>query len=121
MKISFTRFSAVLVLLLQWVAVAMLIRTSDGIEQIYMYFNKSPPDMMIVVIIMTQPQVLALLAAATTLIVVAAEVMLRSAVVRFVTQMVDLSVWTTFAFTGVIIMQTAILKLIEELPSWQRP
>ena len=115
MKISITRFSVVLVLLLQWVAVAMLLRVSNGAEKIFADFSVKLPVMTVVALNLTQPILLAPVAALTTLIVVAVEVLLKSGIARFVVQMVSLSLWMVFAGFCFIAIQIPLVSLIAKL------
>jgi hypothetical protein len=115
MKTSITRYSVVLVLLLQWVAVAMVIRISGGAEKIFADFNVRLPVITVMALNLTQPLLLAPVAAATTLIIVAVEVLLKSTAARFVIQVVDLSLWMVFAGFCLIAIQIPLLNLIAKL------
>jgi hypothetical protein len=115
MKISITRFTVVLVLAIHWLAVAMLIRISFGMEKVFLDFNVELPVMTSLALQLTKPLLIAPVATIMALGVVASEVLLKSGRARFAVQMVDLCFWLIFAGFCTLVIQTPLLNLIEKL------
>jgi hypothetical protein len=115
MKINITRFSAVLVIMVQWLVVVMVWRISSGMEKIFLDFNATLPLAAEATLKLTHPLVLAPAAVATSLAVAIAEAMLKSAAMRFAVQVTDLFVWAVFACFCIVVLQTPLLDIIERL------
>ena len=115
MKVNITRFTAALVLILQWVAVTWAMRIGDSYEKIFADFSVKPPELTAVALKLMQPMLLIPVAIMATLVVVAAEVFLKSIIARFAIQITDLSLWILFTCFCVAVIFPPLFDLISKL------
>jgi hypothetical protein len=115
MKISFTRFSIVPVVVLQWIAAVCLIHLSRSYQHIFADFRVTLPVLSVLALQATQVMVLVPIAVITTAILVASEALLQSAAFRFGIQMIVLSLWLAFACFCFIALELPLLTLVEKL------
>jgi hypothetical protein len=115
MKISSTRFGIVLVLVVQWVAVALVLLVVTKCGRIFADFGATLPVMTVAALNLAQPLLLVPIAVATTLIVVAAEVLLKSENARLIIQMVNLFLWIAFPCFCIVVILFSLFDLIAKL------
>jgi hypothetical protein len=115
MAMRFTRFSAAVVVALQWLALAVVIYIACKNERIFRDFNATLPDSSVIALQAARPIVLVPIAVVTTAIVVAAELLLKSATCRSAVQVTILLLWLAFTCFCLIALELPLLTVIEQL------
>ena len=115
MGVSFTRFSAVVVVALQWIAAIFLMLTGDKYQNIIKDFNATLPSMAVLALQAVKPMVLVPIAVITTAGVVLAEVLLTSAASRIVIQIGVFLFWLAFSGICYFAIILPLFSLIEKL------
>jgi hypothetical protein len=115
MGISFTRFSAAVVVALQWLAVIVMIQVSHKNERIFADFNATLPDTAVIASQATKPLVLVPIALLTTAIVMVAETLLKSATGRSVIQVTVLFLWLALTCFCLIALELPLLTILKDI------
>ncbi len=116
MRISFTRFSVVVVVVaIQWLAVLAIIRVASRNERIFADFSTMLPRVSVIAMTAAQPKVLALIAGVTTAIVVVAEILLKSATGRSAVRAAILLSWLALTLFCVIGLQMPLFTILNDL------
>jgi hypothetical protein len=115
MSISFTRFSAAVVIALQWLAVIIMMLIGSRCERIFSDFSVTLPDVSVVALQGTKALVLVPMAMLTTAIVVIAESLLQWAKSRFVIQAIVACSWFGLTCFCIIALLVPVFTTVEKL------
>ncbi|MFZ1932138.1 MAG: hypothetical protein WCB27_04630 [Thermoguttaceae bacterium] len=115
MRVSFTRFSVVVIVALQWFAAIFVILLSRKCQTTFKDFNATLPVMSVIALQVAQAMVLVPIAAVTTAVVVAAEMLLTSAASRIVIQIGVFLFWSALTCFCVIALELQLFTLIQNL------
>jgi hypothetical protein len=115
MKVSITRFSIVLVLVVQWIAAAMVIHFGNIYGRMFLDFSITLPTSAVIALMLAQPELLVPIAVMTTAMLVAAEACMKSEITRLIAQTVNLASWLMFAAFSLIASQWPLIGLIGRL------
>jgi hypothetical protein len=115
MGISITRFSVAAVVVLQWVAIAVLVHLGHSYQHIFADFRATLPGISIIALQATQPIVLVPIAVITTAIVVVAEALLQSATYRSAVQALVLFLWLAFTCFCLIAIEMPLVTILKNI------